>query len=346
MVHEIPTYPGTKPIRQCLRLVHLRKVVTIKGEVEKILKAGFIYPIPLTDRVSNIVPMTKKQGTIMVCVDYRDINHACPKDSYPMPFIDQLIDDCAGREIYLFMDGFSGYNKINISPADQHKTTFICPWGTSTYNKLPFGLKNAGATFQQEISYTFHDICHIVHPYLDDLPAHSAKQSDHPNHLREIFLHFRHYHIHLNPHKCVFCVESSKILWFFVSKDGIHLDPLKVEALLNLPLPASLQQLQCLQGKANFLHCFIPNCTKISKGYTRFLKHDTPFVWDTTTQQSFEQLKTLLVSSPLLRPPDYHHDYTLYLAAAYNPIGMVLVQDDDDGSENVIYYLSHNLLDA
>ena len=115
----------------------------------------------------------KKQGTIRVCVDYRDVNQACPKDNYPTPFIDQIIDECAGCEIFSFMDGFSGYNQINIRPQDQSKTAFICPWGTFAYRKLPFGLKNAGATFQREMNYAFHDIKDIVQTYLDDLPTHS-----------------------------------------------------------------------------------------------------------------------------------------------------------------------------
>ena len=127
VVNGIPTYLGAKPVCQRLRPMHPRKVAAIKAEVEKLLKAGFIYPIPLMDWVSNIVPVNKKQGTIRVCVDYRDINRACPKDNFPRPFIDQLIDECAGSEIYSFMDGFPGYNQINIAPADQHKTTFICP---------------------------------------------------------------------------------------------------------------------------------------------------------------------------------------------------------------------------
>jgi len=87
------------------------------------------------------------------------------------------------------MDGFSGYNQINIRAQDQSKTAFICPWGTFTYRKLPFGLKNAGATFQRVMNYAFHDIKHIVQPYLDDFPAHSRKWTDHPQHLRAIFLH-------------------------------------------------------------------------------------------------------------------------------------------------------------
>ena len=118
-----------------------------------------------------------------MCVNYRDLNKACPKDNYPTPLIDQIIDDCSGGEIFLFMDGFSGYNQIDILPQDQHKTTFICPWGTFAYRKLPFGLKNDGATFQRVMSYAFHDIKSIVQPYLDDLLAKSLWHQDHMDHL-------------------------------------------------------------------------------------------------------------------------------------------------------------------
>jgi hypothetical protein len=87
----------------------------------------------LTDWVSNLVPVNKNQGTIRICVDYRDINKSCPKDNFPTPVINQIVDDCVGSEIFSLMDGFSGYNQINIIPMDQHKTTFIFPWGTFTY---------------------------------------------------------------------------------------------------------------------------------------------------------------------------------------------------------------------
>ena len=106
-------------------------------------------------------------------VDYQDVNIACPKDKYPTPFINHIIYDCAGCEIFSFMDGFFGYNKINICLEDQHKTTFICPWSTFAYRKLLFGLKNVGETFQRAMDYVFNEIKHIVQPYLDDLPAHS-----------------------------------------------------------------------------------------------------------------------------------------------------------------------------
>jgi hypothetical protein len=127
VVHEIKTYPGTKPVWQCLRPVHPRKTETIKLEVEKLLKASFIYLVALTEWVSNPVPIDKKGGSIGLCVDYRDINKAYPKDNFPSPFVNQIIDDCTGSEIFSLMDGFSIYNQINIAPEEQHKPTFICP---------------------------------------------------------------------------------------------------------------------------------------------------------------------------------------------------------------------------
>jgi hypothetical protein len=144
---EITTYPDAKPIRQKLHPINPRKAVAIKVEVEKLLKAGFIYPIHLTQWVSNLVPVNKKQGMIHVCTDFRDLNKVCPKDNFPTPFIDQIVDECTGCEAFSFMDGFSGYNQIQIKPEDQHKTTFICPWDTFSYCKMPFGIKNVGATF-------------------------------------------------------------------------------------------------------------------------------------------------------------------------------------------------------
>ena len=175
------------------------------------------------------------------------------------------------------MDDFSRYNQIDILPDNQHKKTFIFPWGTFTYQKLPFVFKNAGATFQQAMSYAFHDIKHIVEPYLDDLPAHSSTQRDHIGHLRAIFIRCRFYHISLNPHKCIFVVESCQ-LSFIVSKDGIRVDPLKIKAIIALPPPKNLAQLQSLQGKVNFIRRFICNYAELTKGFMRLLYKYTPFI--------------------------------------------------------------------
>ena len=160
--HEIKTYPNAKPLRQHLHAVNPRKAPSIKAEIEKLLNVGFIYPVPLTEWVSNPVLVDKKQGAIHICIDFHDLNCTCPKDNFSTPFIDQIFDECAGSELFSFMDGFYGYNHIHINPKDQHKTAFIFPWGTFAYRKMRFGLKNIGATFQWAMPLIFHDLKTIL----------------------------------------------------------------------------------------------------------------------------------------------------------------------------------------
>jgi hypothetical protein len=241
------------------------------------------------------------------------------------------------------MDGFSGYNQIQIKPEDQHKTTFICPWGTFAYRKMPFSLKNVGATFQRAMSFSFHDLKHIVEAYLDDLASRSRKRMNHPTHLRLIFEHCSYFRFRLNPNKCSFYVTSRHLLGFIVSTIGIMVNPLKVEAIIHFPPPRTILQLQSLQGKANFLRRFIANYAENTKGFMRLLKKDVPFFWDEAAQCSFDALKHALTTAPLLRPPNYKKDFLLYMAAIESTIGMVLVQEDDSLSEYVIYYLSRGL---
>ena len=209
------------------------------------------------------------------------MNRACPKlDNFPTPFINQILDECVGSEVFSFMDGFSGYNQIQIKPDDQHKTTFICPWGTFAYRKMPFGLKNVGATFQRAMTLIFHDLKNIIEVYLDDLVAHSHLRVCHLYHLRLVFEGCRHYQVRLNPHKCIFCVKVGCLLGFIISREGIRVDPLKVEAILQLSPPRNIQHLQYLKGMANFLRRFVVNFSNLTKGFMHLLKKYTPFYWD------------------------------------------------------------------
>jgi hypothetical protein len=282
--HHIDTWPDITPVRQKQRPLHPAKAAAIKAEIDKLHTAGFIYPITYTSWVSNPVPVDKQQGTIRVCTDFRDLNNACPKDNFPTPFIDQIIDDCAGHEALSFMDGFSGYNQIQIHPTDQYKTAFITPWGTFAYHVMPFGLKNADATFQRAMTYIFHDLAAIILAYLDDLTARSKKHTQHLDDLRVIFQRCRQYNIRLNPLKCVFCVTAGRLLGFIVSQSGITVDPLKVQAITELPPPRNLRQLQSLQGKSNFLRRFVPGYAIRAHGFLRLLRHDIPFHWDDYAQ--------------------------------------------------------------
>ena len=114
--HEIKTYPNAKPVRQRLCAANPRKAPAIKAEIEKLLKAGFIYHVPLTEWVSNLVSVDKKQGVIRICIDFRDLNRACPNDNFPTPFIDQILDECVCNKVFSFMNNFSRYNQIQIKP--------------------------------------------------------------------------------------------------------------------------------------------------------------------------------------------------------------------------------------
>ena len=135
---------------------------------------------------------------------------------------------------------------------------------------MPYDLKNVGATFQRAMTLIFHDLKMIIEVYLDDLAAHSHLRVRHPYHLRLVFEIFRHYQVRLNPHKCIFCVTISRLLGFIISKEGIRVDPLKVEAILHFyPLP-NIRHLQCLQGMANFLQIFMVNFSNLTKGFVSF----------------------------------------------------------------------------
>ena len=145
---------------------------------------------------------------------------------------------------------------------------------------MPFGLKNIRATFQRAMTLIFHDLENIIEVYLDDLTAHSHFIVCHPYHLRLVFEICHHYQVHLNPHKFIFCVTVGRLLGFIAYKEGIRVDPLKVEEILQLSPPRNIRYLQFLQGMANFLRRFVVNFANLTKGFMCLLKKDTTFCWD------------------------------------------------------------------
>jgi hypothetical protein len=201
---------------------------------------------------------------------------------------------------------------------------------------MPFGLKNVGATFQWAMTYIFHDLAKIILAYLDDLTARSKKRTQHLNDLRIIFQRCRQYNICLNPLKCVFCITTGRLLGFIVSQNGITVDPLKVKAITEIPPPRNLRQLQSLQGKVNFLRCFVPDYAICAHGFLRLLRHDIPFHWDDYAQQSFDDLKAALLNAPLISAPDYNRDYILYVSASAVSVADILIHLGDENCEHVI----------
>ena len=176
-------------------------------------------------------------------MDYRDLNRASPKDNFPLPHIDILVDNTANVALFSFMDGFSGYNQIKMAPEDMEKTTFVTLCRMFCYKVMSFGLKNAGATYQRTMVALFHDMMHQeIEVYVDDIIAKSKSKEEHLVNLRKLFERLRKYQLRLNPAKCTFGVKSGKLLGFIVSQKGIEVDSKKVKAILEMPEPRTERQ--------------------------------------------------------------------------------------------------------
>ncbi|XP_070011134.1 uncharacterized protein [Nicotiana sylvestris] len=179
-VHHLAVKNGARSVKQTQRRFRSDLVPLIETEVNKLIEAGFIHEVKYPTWVSSIVPVRKKNGKIRVCVDFRDLNNACPKDEFPLPIPELMIDATTGYEAMSFMDGSSGYNQICMAPKDEDLTAFRTPKGIYCYNVIPFGLKNTGATYQRAMQNIFDDLLHKnVEFYVDDLVVKSREKGDH-----------------------------------------------------------------------------------------------------------------------------------------------------------------------
>jgi len=201
-------------------------------EVKKLIDSGFIRKELHPDWIGNIVPVTKKNEKIRVCIDFRDLNEACPKDEFPLPTADVMIDNTCGFERMSFMDEVSRYNQIKIYPDDEKHKSFRIPPGVYCYTVMPFGLKNMGATYQRVINTIFYEhIRRTMECYVDDIVVKSHAKGDHIADLKTVFDIMRAHQLKINPTKSFLGVASSKFLGFIVKSKGIHLDPEKVRAI-------------------------------------------------------------------------------------------------------------------
>jgi hypothetical protein len=196
---------------------------------------GFVQPCRYAELVSNIVPVEKKDSVkIRVCIDFIDLNRAIPKDEYPMPIADMLINDASGHRVISFLDGNAGYNQIFMVEEDMSKTAFICPGfvGLFEWVVMIFGLKNVGSTYQRVMNLIFYDLNGmIMEVYIDDIMIKSAAHKSHLADLRLAFERTRHYGLKMNPLKCAFRVLAGKFLGFIIHDKGIEIDPKRIEKI-------------------------------------------------------------------------------------------------------------------
>ena len=173
-----------------------------------------------------------------MCVDFRGLNKACPKDDFPLPHIDVIIDNAASSAMYSFMDGFSRYNQKMMAVMDKIKTAFITEWGTYCYKVMPFGLKNAGVTYQRAATTLFHDMMHKeVEVYVDDMMVKSETRKGHFEALDKFLATLEKYNLRLNPKKFIFGITSRKLLGHIVNERGIEVDSNKIKAIQEILVP-------------------------------------------------------------------------------------------------------------
>src|ERR1041385_6138118 len=233
--HHLNIDPKLKPVKQFLRRFKDERINAIREEIARLLAAGFIMEVFYPEWLANPVLVLKKNGTWRMCIDYTDLNKACPKDPFALPRIDQIIDSTAGCELLYFLDAYSGYHQIKMALEDQEKTTFITTFGINCYTSMPFGLKNAGGTYQRTVQNCLKEqIGRNVHGYVDDIVIKSQVFDSLTSDLQETFKNLRKYQMKLNPAKCTFGVPAGKLLGYIVSERGIEANPENINAIMAL----------------------------------------------------------------------------------------------------------------
>ncbi|XP_075077272.1 uncharacterized protein LOC142164007 [Nicotiana tabacum] len=262
-----------------------------------------------------------------VCMDYRKLNSATCKDHFPMPFIDQMLDCLAGRSFYCFLDGYSGYNQINITLEDQEKTTFTCPYGTFAFSRMPFGLCNAPATFQRCMMSIFSDMVeYFLEVFMDDFSVVGDSFEHCLNNLRQVLKRCEGTNLVLNWEECHFMVDKGIVLGHKISKHGIEVDRAKIEIISKLPPPTSVKGVRSFLGHAGFYRRFIKDFSKIANPMCKLLEKDAKFVFDENCLKDFEELKQRLTTAPIIVMPDWSLPFKLMCDASGVSIGEMLGQ--------------------
>src|SRR6266536_776895 len=302
-------------------------------ELAKLLEAGFIREIKHPDWLHNIVMVPKKDKSWRLCVDFKDLNKACPKDPFPLPRIDQIIDITAGHDSLCFLDAYSRYHQIKMKESNHAATTFITPYGPFCFNTMPFALTNSGATYQHMVQTCLEkQIGKTVEAYVDDVVIKTKHVESLVDDLRLTFDNLRTYDIRLNPEKCVFGIPAGKLLGFIVSNRGIEANPAKIRALSQLAIPTDLKQVQKLAVCVASLSRFISGLGEKALPLYRLLRCTDHFEWTDGATAGLEEIKTLLASNPILAAPSAGEPRLLYIDATHQVVSAVLVVErKEDG---------------
>ncbi|GKV01291.1 hypothetical protein SLEP1_g13856 [Rubroshorea leprosula] len=316
-------------------------------EVHKLLQAGFIKRVDYCEWVANPVMVKKSNGKWRMCIDYTNLNDACPKDCHPMPSIDKLVEAALGNERLSLLNAYSGYHQVRMAPEDEVKTSFYAGDEIYCYVMMPFGLKNAGATYHKMVTIVFRaQIGRNLEVYVDDIVVKSSRAEDYLTDLADTFNNLIRCSMKLNPAKCTFGVESSKFLSLMVSRRGIEVNPEKIKTIEEMKLSRSTKDVQRLAGRIATLHRFISKLADKCLPFFKVLrttaqKDETrkpqKFNWTTECQVAFDELKAYLSSPPLLTRAQEGKILYLYLVISDIAVSSTLVREMGKQQQPVYY---------
>lgn len=342
-MHVIHEDPSVRHVKQKMRRFGVEKDWIIVQKVEKLLEAGHIREVQFPIWLSNAVIFGKEEGKWRMCIDFRDLDKACPKDHYPLPRIDQLVDATSGCELLSMMEAYQGYHQVKMYLGDIAKTTFGVCCGIFSFASMPFGLKNDGVTYQRMMDVVFKkQIGRIMAVYVDGMLIKSQRADQHEEDLEKIFRVIRKNRIMLNPTKCTFGVKAGKFLGYMVTERGIEVNRAKVEANLKLTPPRSIREIQALNGRVIALSRFISRVTDRSLPFFEIFQRKGKFEWTEECQTTFEELKEHLAELPLLVKPIPGEVLYLYIAVGSRSGSSLLVKEEE-GAQKPIYFMSHIL---
>ena len=348
--HSLQIKPGFKPIKQTMRRFSDPKRDAIEAEVDRLRAAKFIRELKKADWIANPVLVDKKNSEIKrMCVDFTSLNKCCPKDHFPLPRIDQIIDSTAGCARLSFLDAYSGYHQIRMKKEDEEKTAFITPLGVFCYTTMPFGLKNAGATYQRMMQNCLAEqIGKNVQVYVDDIVVKTQNEDTLIKDLQETFNNLNRYNIKLNPKKCTFGVPAGQLLGYLVSARGIEADPEKIQAIITMKRPTKLHEVQQLAGRVAALSRFISKLGERALPFYKLMKRAEKFEWMDEADAALQDLKKMLTSPPILVAPRKNEPLYLYVSATNRVVSTVLVVDrmEEGHSQSIqrpVYYVSEVL---
>ena len=286
-----------------------------------------------------ILFVKKKDGTLRMCIDYRQINKVTVKNKYPLPRIEDLFDQLKGAGVFSKIDLRSGYYQLRVKDGDVPKIAFRTRYGHYEFLVMPFGLTNAPTAFMDLMNRVFRPyVDQFVVVFIDDILVYSKDAQEHEQHLRIVLETLREKKLYAKLSKCDFWLKKVSFLGHIVSAEGIRVDPTKIEAVVNWKSPQNVIEVRSFLGLAGYYRRFVRDFSVIASPLTKLLRKGIKFEWTDKCQNSFEQLKGMLVEAPVLTQPTSGKEYTLYSDASGIGLGCVLMQDG-----KVVAYASRQL---